>query len=123
MTEKLSFVRYRVEDLPETQRTQIFFKGVAAVDALKRFLLQTEEESDDGISQEESDNDEKRMYKTKVKDTIEIEDTDEKQTEEQTDDSDSEVEDPEEIPRRETGRRRSLPARVHDYILFGVTNA
>nr|CAI5845212.1 unnamed protein product [Callosobruchus analis] len=48
VTEKLPFDRYRIEDMPETQRTQKFYKSVVAVDCMKRFMApQSEDDSDE----------------------------------------------------------------------------
>nr|CAI5828350.1 unnamed protein product [Callosobruchus analis] len=48
VTEKLPFDRYRIEDMPETQRTQKFYKSVVAVDCMKRFMVpQSEDDSDE----------------------------------------------------------------------------
>nr|CAI5847641.1 unnamed protein product [Callosobruchus analis] len=48
VTEKLPFDRYRIEDMPETQRTQKFYKSVVAVDCMKRFMApQSEDDLDE----------------------------------------------------------------------------
>nr|CAI5819738.1 unnamed protein product [Callosobruchus analis] len=48
VTEKLPFDRYRIEDMPEMQRTQKFYKSVVAVDCMKRFMApQSEDDSDE----------------------------------------------------------------------------
>nr|CAI5837195.1 unnamed protein product [Callosobruchus analis] len=49
VTDKLPFDRYRNEDMPETQRTQIFYKVVVYVYSMKRFVSQqSEDNSDEG---------------------------------------------------------------------------
>nr|CAI5831004.1 unnamed protein product [Callosobruchus analis] len=47
VTEKLPFDRYRIEDMPETQRTQKFYKSVVAVDCMKRFMAPKSEDDSD----------------------------------------------------------------------------
>ncbi|KAM7300338.1 hypothetical protein ISCGN_020902 [Ixodes scapularis] len=49
VVEKLPHDRYRVQDLPETQRSQRFYDGIAAVDKMKRFVS-CDEGSDDNQS-------------------------------------------------------------------------
>ncbi|KAG0444632.1 hypothetical protein HPB47_013570 [Ixodes persulcatus] len=41
VAEKLPHDRYKVQDLPETQRSQCFYNGIAAVNKMKRFDLST----------------------------------------------------------------------------------
>ncbi|KAG5884079.1 hypothetical protein JTB14_000668 [Gonioctena quinquepunctata] len=49
VTEKLPQDRYRIEDLPEIQRTSRFYKGIASVDSMKRCNIQISQ-NDDGKS-------------------------------------------------------------------------
>nr|CAI5846281.1 unnamed protein product [Callosobruchus analis] len=66
VTEKLPFDRYRIEDMPETQRTQKFYKSVVAVDCMKRFMApQSEDDSDEEPEKpvEEKGTEKKRIEK------------------------------------------------------------
>ncbi|KAK9753505.1 hypothetical protein QE152_g2056 [Popillia japonica] len=47
IVEQLLQDRYPIKDMPETQRNQKFYRGVAAVDALKPFPMQNPDESDE----------------------------------------------------------------------------
>ncbi|KAK9731962.1 hypothetical protein QE152_g13154 [Popillia japonica] len=47
ITQVLPNDRYRVADLPETQRTQRFYEGIMPVDAMKNYVLETEDDASD----------------------------------------------------------------------------
>ncbi|KAK9694599.1 Integrase core domain [Popillia japonica] len=69
ITKTLPHDRYIVEDLPETQRTQKFYKGVVAIDDLKRFEVRSVDE--DG---EERENDEEVAQDERELGVIQVED-------------------------------------------------
>ncbi|KAK9730875.1 hypothetical protein QE152_g14214 [Popillia japonica] len=61
IVEKLPHDRYRIEDMPETQRNQKFYRGVVAVDALKPFLVHNVDESDETSDKDYEDSENEQM--------------------------------------------------------------
>ncbi|KAK9695112.1 hypothetical protein QE152_g33075 [Popillia japonica] len=61
IVEKLPHDRYRIEDMPETQRNQKFYRGVVAVDALKPFSVHNPDESDETSDEDYEDSENEQM--------------------------------------------------------------
>lgn len=101
ITEVLPYDRYRLEDVPEIQRTQKFYKGIAAVDVLKKVEAEDELEGNDAIEQDHSE-----------------ESAGEEETSEEAPDGGSEVS-KEEGSKKESKeiRRKRKPAYLNEYVM------
>ncbi|VEN59743.1 unnamed protein product [Callosobruchus maculatus] len=123
VTEVLPNDRYRVEDLPETQRTQKFYKGVAAVDSMRRYYTLSGIGSEEEEGSEEEQGEEAQMG-NENQDIRRCQDQVMKQeTEEQTNtDPDRRVglntKEKDDEERRRQSRKKRRPKHLDDYITF-----
>lgn len=109
---KLPNDRYYIEDVPETQRSQKFYKNIVAVDAMKKYDINQTTDSDESNPDEDDNNENQEDLSDE--DRADKDETQSDSNVHQQKTKESIITEEADLPQ---GRRRRIPDKLKDYIL------